>query len=145
MLADHPDQRRELAADPSLIPNAIEEILRFEPPGHNFARYVTTDVELHGTTVPAGSVMVVLLGAANRDERRFPDGDRFDIRRDIDKHITFGYGIHYCLGAALARLQGSVVLDEILQRFPEWEIDVDNAKLTSASVVRGWETLPAFI
>ncbi len=145
VLADHPDQRRELAADPSLIPNAIEEILRFEPPGHNFARYVTTDVELHGTTVPAGSVMVVLLGAANRDERRFPDGDRFDIRRDIDKHITFGYGIHYCLGAALARLQGNVVLDEILQRFPEWEIDVDNAKLTSASVVRGWETLPAFI
>ena len=145
VLADHPDQRRELAEDPSLIPNAVEEILRFEPPGHNFARYVTEDVELHGTTVPKGSVMVVLLGAANRDERRFADGDRFDIHRDIEKHITFGYGIHYCLGAALARLEGKVVLDELLKRVPEWEIDVDNARLTSASVVRGWETLPAII
>ncbi len=145
VLADHPDQRRQLVEDPSLIPNAIEEILRFEPPGHNFARYVTKDVELYGTTVPEGSVMVVLLGAANRDERRFPDGDRFDIHRNIEKHITFGYGIHYCLGAALARLEGRVALDEVLKRFPEWEIDVDNAQLTSASVVRGWETLPAII
>ena len=145
VLADHPDQRRQLVEDPSLIPNAIEEILRFEPPGHNFARYVTEDVELHGMTVPKGSVMVVLLGASNRDERRFPGGDRFDIHRNIERHFTFGYGIHYCLGAALARLEGQVVLDEILKRFPEWEIDFDNAHLTSASVVRGWETLPAFI
>jgi cytochrome P450 len=145
VLADHPDLRRQLVEDPSLIPNAIEEILRFEPPGHNFARYVTKDVELYGTIVPGGSVMLVLLGAANRDERRFPDGDRFDIHRNIEKHITFGYGIHYCLGAALARLEGRVALDEVLKRFPEWEIDVDNAQLTSASVVRGWETLPAII
>jgi cytochrome P450 len=145
VLADHPDQRRQLVADPTLIPNAIEEILRFEPPGHNFARYVTKDVELHGTTVPQGSVMVVLLGAGNRDDRRFPDGDRFDVHRNIEKHITFGYGIHYCLGAALARLEGRVALDEVLKRFPEWEIDLDNAHLTSASVVRGWEALPAII
>jgi cytochrome P450 len=145
VLADHPDQRRQLLEDPSLIPSAIEEILRFEPPGHNFARYVTKDVELYGTTVREGSVMVVLLGAANRDERRFPDPDRFDIHRNIEKHITFGYGIHYCLGAALARLEGRVALDEVLKRFPEWEIDVGNAHLTPASVVRGWETLPAFI
>ena len=145
VLADHPDQRRELVADPSLIPNAIEEILRFEPPGHNFARYVTKDVELYGTTVPKGSVMVVLLGAANRDERRFPDGERFDVHRNIEKHVTFGYGIHYCLGAALARLEGQVALAEVLDRFPEWEIDVDNAHLTSASVVRGWEALPAIV
>jgi len=145
VLADHPEQRRQLVEDPSLIPSAIEEILRFEPPGHNFARFVTKDTELHGTTVPKGSVMVVLLASANRDERRFVDGERFDIRRHIEKHFTFGYGIHYCLGAALARLEGQVVLDEILRRFPEWEIDTDNARLTSASVVRGWETLPAFI
>jgi len=145
VLADHPDQRRELVEDRSLVPNAVEEILRFEPPGHNFARWVTEDVELHGTTVPKGSVIVVLLAAANRDERRFADGDRFDIHRGIEKHITFGYGIHYCLGAALARLEGKVVLDELLKRVPEWEIDVDNARLTSASVVRGWETLPAII
>jgi cytochrome P450 len=100
---------------------------------------------MHGTTVPKGSVMVVLLASANRDERRFADGDRFDIHRRVEKHFTFGYGIHYCLGAALARLEGQVVLHEILKRFPEWEIDVDNAHLTSASVVRGWETLPAFL
>jgi cytochrome P450 len=95
--------------------------------------------------VPKGSVMVVLLAAANRDDRRFPDGERFDIHRVIEKHVTFGYGIHYCLGAALARLEGKVVLDELLQRLPEGEIDVANARLTSASVVRGWETLPAVI
>ena len=82
VLADHPDQRRELVDDPSLIPDAVEEVLRFEPPGHNFARYVSRDVELHGTTVPEGSVMLFLIGAANRDERRFPDGDRFDIHRN---------------------------------------------------------------
>jgi len=145
VLADHPDQRRALVDDPSLIPAAVEEVLRFEPPGHNFARFVSRDVEMHGTTVPEGSVMLFLIGAANRDESRFADGDRFDIRRPPGKHFTFGWGIHYCLGAALARLQGQVALHEILKRFPDWEIDVDHARLTSASVVRGWETLPAFV
>jgi cytochrome P450 len=145
VLADHPDQRRELVVDPSLIPAAIEEVLRFEPPGHNFARFVSRDVELHGTTVPEGGVMVFLVGSANRDERRFADGDRFDIHRPSVKHFTFGYGIHYCLGAALARLEGRIALEEILKRFPRWEIDTDHARLTSASVVRGWETLPAIV
>ena len=145
VLADHPDQRRALVEEPSLIPAAIEEILRFEPPGHNFARYVSRDVEFHGRSVPEGSVMVFLIGAANRDERRFPDGERFDIHRVPGKHFTFGYGIHYCLGAALARLEGRIALEEILKRFPEWDIDVDNARLTSASVVRGWEALPAIV
>ena len=86
--------------------------------------------------------MVVLLGAANRDERRFPDGDHFDIHRNIDKHFSFGYGIHYCLGAALARLQGRIALEEILQRFPEWEIDVDNARRASSSTLRGMDAAP---
>jgi cytochrome P450 len=89
--------------------------------------------------------MVFLIGSANRDERRFPHSDRFDIHRTSTKHFTFGYGIHYCLGAALARLEGRIALEEILKRFPEWEIDAHNARLTSASVVRGWETLPAVI
>ena len=145
VLADHPDQRRALVKDPLLIAAAIEEVLRFEPPGHNFARYVNKEVELHGTTVPKGSVLVFLIGSANRDDRRFDDGDRFDILRKPVKHFTFGYGIHYCLGAALARLEGQIALDEVLKRFPEWEIDHDNARMSSASVVRGWETLPAFI
>jgi cytochrome P450 len=86
--------------------------------------------------------MMFLVGAANRDDRRFPDGDRFDIRRDIGQHLTFGYGIHFCLGAALARLEGRIALDEILKRFPEWDVDLDNARLSPTSTVRGWETLP---
>jgi cytochrome P450 len=142
VLADHPDQRRELVEDRTLIPNAIEEILRFEPPAPHVARYVARDVEHYGETVPQGSVMMFLVGAANRDDRRYPDGDRFDIHRQVGQHLTFGYGIHYCLGAALARLEGRIALDEVLSRFPEWEVDRDNAKLAPTSTVRGWETLP---
>jgi cytochrome P450 len=142
VLADHPDQRRELVEDRSLIPNAIEELLRYEPPAPHVARYVTRDVAHYGETVPKGSVMVFLVGAANRDDRRHPDGDRFDIHRDVGQHLTFGYGIHFCLGAALARLEGRIALDEVLQRFPEWEVDRDNARLSPTSTVRGWETLP---
>jgi cytochrome P450 len=103
VLADHPDQRRELAADLALIPGAIEELLRHEPPGTHIARYVTRDVEWYGQTVPAGSAMLVLVASANRDDRRYPDGDRFDIHREFRLGLTFGRGIHYCLGAALAR------------------------------------------
>jgi cytochrome P450 len=145
VLGDHPDQRRELVADRSLIPNAIEEILRYEPPAPHVARYMTRDVELHGRTVPEGNVMMFLVGAANRDDRHFPDGDRFDIHRDVGQHLTFGYGIHFCLGAALARLEGRVALDEILRRFPDWEVDLGSARLSPTSTVRGWETLPAVI
>jgi cytochrome P450 len=142
VLAEHPGQRRDLVEDRSLIPNAIEELLRYEPPAPHVARYVSRDVEHYGETVPEGSVMMFLVGAANRDDRRFPDGDRFDIRRDIGQHLTFGYGIHFCLGAALARLEGRIALDEVLNRFPEWDVDLDNARLSPTSTVRGWETLP---
>ena len=145
VLAEHPDQRRDLVEDRSLIPNAIEELLRYEPPAPHVARYVSRDVEHYGETVPEGSVMMFLVGAANRDDRRFPDGDRFDIRRDIGQHLTFGYGIHFCLGAALARLEGRIALDEVLNRFPEWDVDLDNARLSPTSTVRGWETLPIVI
>jgi cytochrome P450 len=145
VLADHPDQRRELVQDRSLIPNAIEEILRYEPPAPHIARYVARDVEIHGETVAEGNAMLLLVGAANRDDRRYPDGDRFDIHREVSQHLTFGYGIHYCLGAALARLEGRIALDEVLRRFPEWEVDRDNAKLAPTSTVRGWETLPVVI
>jgi len=144
VLADHPDQRRALVEDPSLIPNAIEEILRYEPPAPHVGRYVDRDVELYDRTVPEGSVMLFLVGAANRDDRRYPDGDRFDIHRAIRQHLTFGYGIHFCLGAALARLEGRVALEEVLRRFPEWEVDSANATLAPTSTVRGWETLPVF-
>ncbi|MBL7501430.1 cytochrome P450 [Frankia sp. CNm7] len=142
LLDRYPDQRADLVADPSLIPNTIEETLRFEPTGHAIARYVARDVELYGQTVPAGSAMMLLVASANRDERRWDDGERFDIRRKIDQHVTFGIGTHYCLGAALARLEGRIALDEILRRFPKWAVDWDNAALSSTSTMRGWETLP---
>jgi len=95
--------------------------------------------------VPEGSAILLLVGAANRDERRFPDADRFDIHRAPGPRLAFGYGIHYCLGAALARLEGRIVVDEVLERFPVWDVDLDNARMASTSTVRGWETLPVFI
>jgi cytochrome P450 len=142
VLAEHPDQRRALVEDRSLVPNAIEELLRFEAPSPVQSRYVTTDVECHDQVVPAGSVMVMLTGSANRDDRKFSNGDTFDIHRKIDHHLSFGYGIHFCLGAALARLEGRIALDEVLQRFPEWEVDWDGAVQARTSTVRGWERLP---
>jgi cytochrome P450 len=142
VLGRHPDQRAELVADRSLINNAIEEMLRYEAPSPVQSRYVTRDVEVLGESVPEASVMVLLNGSANRDERHFPKGDRFDIHREVGRHQSFGYGIHLCLGAALARLEGRVALDEVLTRFPEWEVDYDKAERAHASTVRGWETLP---
>lgn len=142
VLSDHPEQRRELAANRSLIPNAIEEVLRYEAPSPTQARYVAEDVEYHGQTVPAGSAILLLNGSAGRDDRKFVNGDTFDIHRKIDHHLAFGYGIHFCLGAALARLEGRVALDEVLQRFPDWTVDMDNAVRARTSTVRGWDSLP---
>jgi cytochrome P450 len=142
LLDQHPEQRAELVADPSLIPGAVEETLRFEPTGHAVARYVTTDVDYYGQTVPAGSAITFIVASANRDEQRWGDGERFDIRRPIAQHLTFGIGSHYCLGAALARLEARVALEEFLARFPTWEVDWDKASLSSTSTVRGWGTLP---
>ncbi|WP_262403233.1 cytochrome P450 [Actinomadura sp. CNU-125] len=145
VLAQNPDQRQALVDDPALIPGAIEEVLRYEPPGPFIARYVTQDVEYHGRTIPEGSAMMFIVGAANRDENRYPDPDRFDVRRQVGQQLTFGLGVHYCLGAALARLEGRVALEEILRRFPRWEVDWDGAELAQTSTVRGWETLPLII
>lgn len=146
VLAEHPDQRRQLAENPALIPQAIEELLRFEPPAPHVARYVTRDVELHGQTVPEGSVMMMLIGAAVRDSRQFPpDGEVFDIHREQHQHLAFSVGTHYCLGSALARLEGRIALEEMLKRFPEWDVDLDNAILSPTSTVRGWDSMPAFI
>jgi cytochrome P450 len=144
LLSEHPDQRRRLTADRSLLPGAIEEILRFEPPALQAARYVTRDVELHGTTVREGSALLTLIGAANRDERRFgDDAEVFDIGRAQRQHLTFGVGAHYCLGNALARIEGRIALDEILNRFGDWEVDLQRAVFASASAVRGWDSMPA--
>jgi cytochrome P450 len=146
VLAEHPDQRAELVKDPSLVPGAIEEILRFEGPAPHVGRCVAKeDLVVRDTKIPAGSVMVFLVGSANRDDRRFPDGDSFDIHREMTRHLTFGNGIHLCMGAALARMEGRIALEELLVRFPEWDIDDEKARLSPTSTVRGWETLPATI
>ena len=145
LLAEHPDQRRAIVDDRGLLPQVIEETLRFEPTGHAVARYVMHDVELHGTTIPAGSAVQLLVASANRDPRRHPDPDVYDIHRRDVQHLTFGYGVHFCLGANLARLEGRVALDELLNRFPEWDIDHDGSALAPTSTVRGWERLPLIL
>jgi cytochrome P450 len=142
VLGEHPDQRSEIARDRSLVPQAIEELLRYEAPSPVQGRYVTRDTTHHGTTVPAGSVMLLVNASANRDERRYPDADTFDIHRPVTQSLTFGFGIHFCLGAALARLEGRIALDEVLSRFPEWEVDWEHAVQARTSTVRGWESLP---
>jgi cytochrome P450 len=142
VLADHPDARDELRADRALIPNAVEETLRFEPSSTQIARYVTEDIELHGQTVPEGSAMLLLAGSANRDERQFDDPDTYDIHRKIGHHLTFGYGPHFCLGASLARLEGRVALEEMLARLPDWETDLEHARLGNSPGVRGYASLP---
>jgi len=145
VLAEHPDQRRQIVEDRSLIPKAVDETLRFEPTGPHTARYVMHDVDYYGTTVPGGSAILMLIGSANRDERRYDDADVFDVHRDNGQHLTFGYGLHYCLGANLARLEGRVALDELLDRFPEWDVDYDGTKLSPTSTVRGWESMPIIV
>lgn len=140
-LGKHPDQRRELVADPSLIPSAVEETLRYDPPSPVQARYVANDLELYGQVITEGSYMLLLNGSANRDESRFTDPDRYDIHRK-GGHLSFGQGIHFCLGAALARLEARVAFEEVLKRWPDWEVDYDNARMAHTSSVRGWAQLP---
>ncbi len=144
VLADFPEQRAQIVADPSLVPAAIEEILRFEAPSPVQARYVMNDVVHYGTTVPKGSAVLLLTASGNRDERRFENPDVLDIHRKTERHLTFGYGIHHCLGAALARLEGRVALEEVVKRFPTWSVDWEQAKQAHTSTVRGWESLPVF-
>ncbi|MCV7077223.1 cytochrome P450 [Mycobacterium szulgai] len=141
VLAEHPDQRAEVAQDRSLLTRAVDETLRFEPTGPHVARYTIRDFEAYGTTVPAGSAILLLFGSANRDPLRYKDPDTFNLHRDNISHLTFGKGVHYCLGANLARLEGRVALDELLNRWPHWDVDYDSLKLAPTSTVRGWERL----
>jgi cytochrome P450 len=141
LLADHPDQRRQVVADPSLIPRAIEEALRYEAPSPVQARYVARDADYYGRVVPEGSVMLLLNGSANRDERHFEGPDRFDIHRR-GAHLSFGQGLHFCLGSALARMEARVALEEVIKRWPDWEVDYNNAAKAHTASVRGWARLP---
>jgi len=141
LLGEHPDQRRELVADRGLIPGAVEETLRYEPPSPVQARYVAHDVELYGHTVTEGSYMLLLNGSANRDNTHYRDPDRYDIHRQ-GGHLSFGQGIHFCLGSALARLEARIAFEEIFKRWSDWEVDYDNARRARTSSVRGWARLP---
>ena len=142
VLGDFPDQRSELVADNGLIPGAVEELLRYEAPSPVQGRFTTGDVELHGEILPGGSKVALLTGSAGRDERKYTAPDRFDIRRRIDHHLGFGHGIHFCLGATLARVEGRIALEETLAVFPHWEVDRDDAELLYTHTVRGYKRLP---
>jgi cytochrome P450 len=142
LLARNPEQRELLVADPALLPNAIEELLRYEAPSPIQARWVTRPIEMHGVTIPGQCKIVLLTGSAGRDEREYPDADHFDVRRTMNRHASFGYGPHFCLGAALARLEARVALEETLARFPTWDIDESGLRWVHTSTVRGYETVP---
>lgn len=145
VLDDFPDQRRRLVEQPSLIPGAVEELLRFEAPSPVQGRWTARAVTLHGVTIPAGSKVIMLTGSAGRDERRYPEPDRFDVGRPADQHLSFGVGIHFCLGAALARLEGRVALEETLARFPAWCVDRDRTVRLHTSTVRGHSKVPILV
>lgn len=141
LLAEHPDQRGELVADRSLIPGAVEETLRYEAPSPVQARYVAQDAQWYGHTVTEGSYLLLLNGSANRDAQHFEQPDRFDIHRQ-GGHLSFGQGIHFCLGSALARLEARIAVEEMLDRWPQWEVDYAGAERARTSSVRGWSKLP---
>jgi len=140
LLARHPEQRRILTERPDLIPAAIEEILRFDAPVQHLARVATEDTVLHGETIPADSRIVLLWASANRDERRWDNPDAFDVERDPKRHFAFGEGIHHCLGAPLARLEGRIILETLLSREPDF--DVGEPERLPQVIIRGIGRLP---
>jgi cytochrome P450 len=144
-LTRHPDQLRALRDDPALMPGAIEEMLRWDCPVQATGRNVAHDCEFAGVPLTAGTVVVVLNGAANRDPAQFPDPDRFDIRRDPNDHVAFGEGIHFCLGAALARLEGSIAIGSVLQRFSRLRLGEKEPIYKKSFNVRGLVNLPLLI
>jgi hypothetical protein len=141
-LARHPDQRAWLAANPDGIPVAFEEAMRYDTPQQNFKRTTTRDVELQGVQIPEGQPVFLLYGSANRDERQFERPDEFDIRTDRGRNATFGEGVHFCIGAPLARLEGKVVIESVLRTIPDYRIEGTPVLLPSHAV-RGFARLPA--
>ena len=140
LLERYPDQRARLIQNPSGIPNAIEEILRFEAPLPLMRRTATREVELHGQVIPEGATVVLLFASANRDEREFEDPDRFDVTREISRHATFGGGLHRCMGAPLARMEAKKALQTLLPRIPDYSIS-EPVKWIDKVNIRGLERL----
>jgi len=141
-LARHPDQRSELADDPSLLSDAVEEFLRYDPPSQVQGRWSTRPVELHGATIPEDVRVLLLTGAAQRDPREYDEPDRFDIRRSIKRHLSFGFGQHLCLGKSLVRQECRVAFEELLARFPDCEIDEANLVWAHNNNVQGYAKVP---
>jgi cytochrome P450 len=141
-LYQHPDQRAELVANPSLIPGAFDEALRYDMPTQMLGRRVVRERELHGQTLKPGQGVLFMFASANRDEREFPDPDRFDIHRGARRILTFGAGAHMCLGAHVARMEGKVMLEELLARIPEYEVDEASARRLESELFQGWKRLP---
>ena len=143
LLTERPDQRTRLLADLERIPNAVDELLRLTCPVQNLARTTIRDVCVRGVTIPAGKKVLLCYAAANRDDREFgPTAEELDVERRIAKLLTFSHGTHYCVGAAAARLQGRVVLEELLARCPEFSVDVSGGRYAEGNYVRRHATLP---
>jgi cytochrome P450 len=141
-LLDHPEQLERMQRDPSLVPNAIEEALRYDPPVQFLLRRAARDVEIAGAVIPENALVMVSFASANRDERKFADPDRFDVTRDAQGHLAFGHGIHFCLGAPLARLEARIALEEILARLPNLRRLDDTLELVDSPFLRGPRRLP---
>jgi cytochrome P450 len=144
-LSWYPGQRRELVANPALIPNAVEEMLRWDPPSHYQGRWTLREVELHNAIIPEDVRVILVTGAAVHDERKYPDPEYFDIHRDVDRHVSFGLGRHLCLGASLARLETRVAFEELLKRFPDFTFDEAGVQRHYSSNVRGLASLPLLV
>ena len=142
VLAEHPRARRRMAEEPALIGPAIEELLRYDSPVQGLSRTLTRDVTLHGQDMKAGESVLLLFGSANRDERAFPSAGRFDIDRRPDHQIAFGRGVHFCLGAALARMEARTALETILHHRRDWQIDHAAAIRLHSGPIRGYDSLP---
>jgi len=138
----HPDQRAQLLADPALLPAAIEETMRFDGPTQMMARTTTRDVELHGTVIPAGKKVALLFTSANRDERKYADAESYDISRNPRDHLGFGGGLHSCVGAALARLEARVAMEEVFRMMPDFAVDESGLERMHSPNVRGYTTVP---
>ncbi|MEU0497505.1 cytochrome P450 [Mycobacterium sp. NPDC006124] len=142
VLAQHPQTRRRLGADRTLLGRAVEELLRYDSPAQGLSRTLTRDATLHDTTMRKGEKVLLLFGSANRDERAFPDPDVFNVDRTSEHQVAFGRGIHFCLGAALARMEARIALDALLDKVPAWEVDLDNARRLRSGPIRGFTSLP---
>ena len=143
LLSRHPEQKADVAADLELVPGVIEEVLRFHNSTQYMHRTLTRDLVVHGETMRAGDSVLLVIGAANHDPREFgPTAEEFDIHRRPERHLAFGYGAHFCLGAALARMEGKVAVEEVFRRIPDYEVDHTTKVRFHSSNVTGWKTLP---